>query len=47
MIDTTEYYAGTYPDYEDTYEQAFEEEYDEYDLYMADEYHELEVLEMN
>ena len=32
MIDTTEYYAGTYPDYEDTYEQAFEEEYELDDL---------------
>ena len=41
MINTVEYYAGTYPDYEDTYEQAFEEEYE---LNYADEYHELEML---
>ncbi|MGM9879458.1 MAG: hypothetical protein ACI31R_05505 [Bacilli bacterium] len=41
MIDISEYYGGTYPDYEDTYEQEFEEEYE---LDYADEYHELEML---
>ena len=45
MIDTSEYYGGTYPDpdeeVEDTYERAFDEDY-EGD--MADYYHDLEML---
>lgn len=41
MTDTIEYYGGTYPEIEDTYEQAFEEDYE---LDYADEYHELYML---
>ena len=47
MIDTSEYYGGTYPDsdeeVEDTYEQTFDENYDDW---YADEYHELMMLVM-
>jgi len=48
MIDTSEYYGGTYPEpdwvheeVEDTYEQAFNEDYDDY---MADYYHDEMML---
>lgn len=42
MIDTQEYYGGTYPK---PCEEIDDVEYkDDYDLHMADEYHELMMI---
>lgn len=48
MIDTSEYYGGTYPEPNWCYEDEKQEEVneDEYEAYIADEYHELEMLGM-
>lgn len=44
MIDTSEYYGGTYPEPHEIIDCEDEEEYDDYDLYMADVMHEETVL---
>lgn len=44
MIDTSEYYAGTYPEPHEIIDCEDEEEYDNYDLYMADVMHEERML---
>lgn len=44
MIDTREYYGGTYPEPHEIIDCEDEEEYDAYDLYMADILHEEMVL---
>lgn len=42
MIDTSEYYGGTYPDFPKEIDDV---EYEnDYGLYMADEYHELMMI---
>lgn len=46
MIDTKELGVGSYPVPHEIIDCEDEEEYDDYDLHYADEYHELEVLEM-
>lgn len=43
MVDTQEYYAGTYPE---PPEEIDDVEYEDDDLDMADEYNELKMLEM-
>lgn len=44
MIDTSEYYGGTYPEPHEIIDCEDEEEYDDYDLYMADMTHEEMML---
>ncbi len=44
MVDTQEYYGGTYPEPNETINDNDLD--DDYDLNMADEYHELKMLEM-
>ena len=44
MIDTVEYYGGTYPEPHEIIDCEDEEEYDDYDLYMADVMHEERML---
>ena len=48
MIDTREYYGGTYPELNEVIDEEpydwEQDDYDDYKLRYADEYHELAVL---
>lgn len=48
MIDTIEYYAGTYSEPHEVIDKEpydwDQDDYDDYDMHYADEYHELEIL---
>ena len=43
-METKEYYGGTYPEPHEIIDCEDEEEYDDYDLYMADVMHEERIL---